>query len=116
LAIRLREGFSIRQIDELQGNNKGWGGELLDEQQQTVNLMIRLGLCWRPQINIEYCICGPKPRIGQKKAKFHVDIFVEAQLHSPMANLLGEKQDPTSLRSALIGYKNEWKLINLFWQ
>jgi hypothetical protein len=105
LAIRLREGFSIKQLDELPSSSRA------DEEDQPSNLMIRLSLAWRPQITVEYSICCPRPNRDfqqhqlERKIKLHVEVFVEAQSsHCSVANLLGERHDPGSLRSALLGY------------
>jgi len=105
LAIRLREGFSIRQLDDL--SSKQLHQDPLQPAASSA-ILIRLSLAWRPQVCIDYNIYVPGwQRIcidQRKKAKLRVDVFVEAaQLHMSTANLLGDKHDPGSLRSALVG-------------
>lgn len=117
LAIRLREGFSIRQLDELPSSNR------VDECDQPSNLIIRLTLAWRPQITIEYSICCPhnqpsgdfRQNQQERKIKLHVEVFVEAQLHSSLANLFGERHDPGSLRSVLLRYVQKCTMMKLIY-
>uniref|UniRef100_A0A183C3E1 Protein SZT2 n=1 Tax=Globodera pallida TaxID=36090 RepID=A0A183C3E1_GLOPA len=71
-------------------------------------LLIHLSLAWRPLVTIEYNIYVPKLKpawpsviVGQRNCALQVEVFIEAHLSCSTSNLLGERQDPFSLRAAI---------------
>uniref|UniRef100_A0A914GZY5 Uncharacterized protein n=1 Tax=Globodera rostochiensis TaxID=31243 RepID=A0A914GZY5_GLORO len=107
LSARLFEGYSVRHVDEIIGCVEQHPEAALTAPSATL-LLIHLSLAWRPLVTIEYNIYVPKLKpawpsviVGQRNCALQVEVFIEAHLSCSTSNLLGERQDPFSLRAAI---------------
>ncbi|XP_062615666.1 KICSTOR complex protein SZT2-like, partial [Saccostrea cucullata] len=74
LSIRLREGFTLRNIIFLRGETQ---------------IKVELALLWRDYVKIEYCATAAWPQDKSRQHQTHVEMFVEGSyefLHDAFSN------------------------------